>query len=436
MKKIIANWNPSSDNKKDLFIKWINHHQQAGFDISILVEPTNLSSFYEYYPEGRYLVVHEKNRGCLELNTTDFLFEWYIDERDQFVLLKPSVTNWKTGIIGRVFQVHVHDQDPNTTFEIPDFVQYRHENHSAFLKHGISVDNISTEPSNRWVCFSLIPSQKQYSFQYYYNNFLTVDEKYAIGERVYKFYHMNVIVQKEKKYGIIWHPKCGCTTIMKTFCSVNNISIKEHQKLRSLNYSHEKFRDNMYLEGIDYIHFVRNPYYRFLSTFIDKHVLQRDDIFIHLDGLVKFNEIFKKSNLLDLCLFLKEGKYISEHYTPQSKIAISPQIKTLKIDDNTGLNHYLTVFLKKYHPKMNLFSSLGCFENSIKSYSLEKKTEKEPQLSLKYFSREEWLEYMENYNLNYDSILDERLKKAIYSLYKEDFIAFGYNPNIPDKDLP
>ena len=430
MKRIVANW--KNTKEKDLY-QWIRHYIQAGFQVSLFVKPEEIAEFSMSFPEARPLMVHQKDENSLELNTTDFLLEWFVDDQDQFVLMKPMATNWtETGVIGRVFQVTVENQDPATTFEIPDFIQYRHEKHTAFVKHGISIGG-GDEPSNRWVCFSLTPSSKQCSLQYYQNNLLASPEKKnAIGKRIYNFYHMNVVVQKEKRYGIIWHPKCGCTTIMRTFCSVNKIALEKDQSVRSLNFFGERFRYNVYLEEMDYIHFVRNPYQRFLSTFMDKHVLQRDDIFVQLQGYKEFRQIFNKGNLMDLCLYLKEGKYISEHYAPQSKIVLSAEIPTFPIDDDRGLNHYLTAFLKKFHPKMDLMSSLGCFENSIQAYSLEKKAEKGSVPWLKHFSREDWLDYLEKHNLNYENILDDEMKTAIYRLYKEDFERFGYDPQLPE----
>lgn len=439
MKRIIANWKPPENNReseKGLLSQWIQHHQQSGFNISLLVNPENAVAFQNFYPEGGSLMVHQKNENSLELEITDFLFEWFVDDQDQFVLTKPLVTNWaETGVIGRVFHVPVENQNPLTTFEIPDFIQYRHENHSAFTKNGIVIGK-TTEPSNRWVCISLIPSLKRCSLQYYQTPLLlSPEKKHAIGKRVYEFFHMNVVIQKEKRYGIIWHPKCGCTTIMKIFCSVNGISLGKEQPIRSLNFFQEKYRYNVYLEEINYIHFVRNPYERFLSTYIDKHVLQRDNIFIQLDGYKEFKQTFNKGNMMDLCLYLKNGKYISEHYIPQSKIILSPEIPTYHIDDEKGLNHHLTEFLKKYHPKMDLLCSLACFENSIQGYSLDKKTEEETGVWFKYFSRDDWIKYLEKHNLNYRAILDDKLKQSIYLLYKEDFDRFGYDPELPKEQL-
>lgn len=439
MKKIVANWKDiyeKNTQEKDLF-QWIRHYIQAGFQVSLFVKPEEIAEFSLSFPEGRPLMVHTKDENSLELNITDYLLEWFVDDQDQFVLLKPMATNWtETGVIGRVFQVAVENQDPLTTFEIPDFIQYRHEKHSAFVQHGLftgSGSRTGIEPSNRWVCFSTTPSAKQCSLQYYQNNLLTNPEKtHAIGKRVYAFYHMNVVVQKDKRYGIIWHPKCGCTTIMKTFCSVNSISLQKDQSIRSINFFMERFRYNVYLEEMDYIHFVRNPYHRFLSTFLDKHVFFRDDIFVQLQGYQEFKEKYNRGSLMDLCLFLKEGKYISEHYMPQSKIVLSPEIPTFAIDDNRGLNHYLTAFLKRFHPKMDLLSSLACFENSIQAYSLDKKTEKNTVSWLKHFSREEWLDYLNKNNLDYAVLLDDELKRAIYTLYKEDFDRFEMNPDLPE----
>lgn len=438
MKRINAKWISPKNNEKyepEILNSWIIHHQQSGFNVSVYVEPNDNNLFHQYYPQGHPVVKFQKSteiENNLEINTTDFLFEWFIDDQDQFVLTKPMVTNWtETGVIGRVFHVPVENQDRMTTFEIPDFIQYKHRKHSAFTINGIKTGIDSKEPSNRWVCFSLIPSSKQCSLQYYQNTLLlTPEKKHQIGKRIYEFYHMNVVVQKEHSYGIIWHPKCGCSTIMKIFCSVNNISVNKNQPIRSLNFFFEKFRYNVYLEEIEYLHFVRNPYYRFLSTYIDKQILQRDEIFLELEGYKEFKKRYNRGSLMDLYLFLKEGKYISEHYVPQSKIILSPNIPTFQIDDNNGLNQYLTNFLKNFHPKMNLLSSLGCFENSIKNYSLQKKTEEGVLSKLKYYSREEWLEYLEKNNLNYDNILDEQMKQAIYVLFKDDFQNFNYETNI------
>lgn len=445
MKQIVANWkniveNNSNNNIEKQLFPWIRHYRQAGFQVSLFVEPEEIAEFSMLFPECRPLMVHTKNENSLELEITDYLLEWFIDEKGQFVLMRPMATNWtETGVIGRVFQVSVENQDPKTTFEIPDFIQYRHEKHSAFTQQGI-FSGSGLEPSNRWVCFSLVLSKKQCPLQYYQNTLLNNFEgdisSCVVGKRVYEFYNMNVVVQKEKRYGIIWHPKCGCTTIMKTFFLVNQIPIQKDQSIRSLNFFFEQYRYNVYLEEIEYIHFVRNPYQRFLSTFIDKHVFQRDDIFVQLQGYKEFKHVFNKGNLLDLCLFLKQGHFISSHYTPQSKITLSPEIPTYHIDDGEGLNHHLTEFLRKFHPQMDLLRSLGCFENSIQGYSLEKKTEKETLSWLKYLSREEWIEYLEKNNLNYDNILDDELKQGIYSLYKEDFIRYGYDCKIPENSPP
>lgn len=434
MRSIVVHWTPDHLTNPTALIQWIQHYRQAGFPVFIWIDPKNKNLLEKQIGEeyGSLLTYFKPTDG-LELTIHDYLLEWFMDDQDQFILLKPLATNWtNTGTLGRVFQVDIEGKDSATTFEIPDFIQYKHERHTAFTKHGISLNGNGT-PSDRWVCFSLSPSEKQCSLQYYQNDLLINPEKrHAIGKRVYEFYHMNVVVQKDKRYGIIWHPKSGCTTIMKMFCSVNQIRLGENQSIRSLNYFFEKYRYNVYLEEIDYIHFVRNPYKRFLSTFLDKHVHCRDTIFIQLQGYLEWSRLYPKGNIMDVCNFLKQGKYISEHYTLQSKIQLSPEIPTFQIDDERGLNHYLTAFLKKYHPKMDMLESLGRFDNSIQNYDLKRKTEKNAVSWLKHYSRDEWREHLEKNNLCYSAVLDDDLKHAIYSLYKDDFEQFGYDPELPD----
>jgi hypothetical protein len=165
---------------------------------------------------------------------------------------------------------------------------------------------------------------------------------------------MNTIVNKEKQYGFIWHPKCACTTITHLFCELNGVSLNNNvQKRRSLNFNvPNRFHFNNYLQNIDFLSFYRNAYHRFISTFIDKHVYKSDSIYVTLDGYIKYINIYKKDNLYNLIHYFLNGGYISEHFTQITNSAIfncynNPfnNNKCSLINMNNGVNKILNEFL-------------------------------------------------------------------------------------------
>ena len=75
---------------------------------------------------------------------------------------------------------------------------------------------------------------------------------------IYKNVLKNIIVNKEMQYAIIWHPKCGCTTITDIFCIVNNIDFNKIQNHHlSLSWLYNRYKYNVYLQNT--INFYRPP---------------------------------------------------------------------------------------------------------------------------------------------------------------------------------
>ena len=119
----------------------------------------------------------------------------------------------------------------------------------------------------------------------------------------------NIFVNKEKQYAIIWHAKCACTTITDIFCLVNKITFNKKENFHlSLSWLYNKYRYNNYLQNIDIISFVRNPYERFLSSYIDKHVFKSEEVYLGFEGYNKF--ITNHDNTIyNLCRFLSSGEF-------------------------------------------------------------------------------------------------------------------------------
>ena len=285
----------------------------------------------------------------------------------------------------------------------------------------------------------LILTENEYYKKEYYENIVLYmgpnDPHYILGINRYIEYAMNIIVNKEKKYGLIWHSKCGCSTISNIFCSINNITNVEKKNQRSLNFIKQHHRYNIYLQNIHLICFVRNPYHRFLSTYIDKHVYQTDDIYLTLDGYLQYNKIYKKDNIYNLCNFISNNGLISRHYQP---IIVNNYIeklnyKTLKVEN--GLNKQLYTFLEKYHDNLYLFREVihNCFENA--TMKIENETTNNTfnndihNTFFVFYNKDDWLYYLNKNNINYDDILQNNifLKNTLYQLYLNDFIKFNYN---------
>ena len=415
---------------------WLNHYIHTGLDYKILVLPGDQVNFTYLYPFSLNKIITEKPDNCLELTINDFLFTYDSDDNGNIVLNFNFNTNFINDsiVIGKIFNVHIKDKPNFTCFEIPDFIIHQHAHHTNYTVHGIKL-NGGNNLSDNIVCLSTLLSQVTDNRSYMechgiYGNLISIN--------VYTYFMRNIIVNKEKMYAILWFPKCACSSIGTMFCQANDIKI-HNDNMKNLTYYRPKYRYNPYLQGFDFIVFGRNPYHRFVSSFIDKHVLQDDIQYLNLPGYKNF--IANNENkILNLAIFIKNN-YLSDHYLQLhkfesysyvinkmdnvSEMEKKHTLQTCRIED--GLNENLYSFLSKYHDNLNN-SILNVFVNSI-----VKKEDKVTETSLQVlpsnminFSIDEWKTYLKNNVLNYDLILTPSLKEKIFVNYEEDFKIFGY----------
>jgi hypothetical protein len=430
----------------NLFKVWLNHYNLLNLNFGIYVQPYDKSFCIQNYPLSVKNIIETIPTNVSQLTEKDFLFSYKKSDID-IMLLSYNIDTVefreKSICIGRIFSVPVKNKLFYSTFEIPDFILYKHANHTNFTLDGIKINNNTEEnikPSDSIVCITLNHSKVAYENEYYetnilINKFVLVDNKYIepFFRIYYEHYCMNVIVNKEKQYGIIWYPKCGCTTITDIFCMVNNIELEEDAPKRSLNHFLPQYRYNIYLQNIELITFVRNPYERFLSSYIDKHIYKTDNIYMKLNGYLDYKSKFKKDCILNVCYYLQNNGYISDHYVGFSnfnkKIKYFQDLKSTvyKIEDN--LNEKLINFLKKYHNNIDIDKYLHKHDNSIckKNNSNEKITTF--NIYTKKFDEKQWEIYLQKNNIDYNLIInnDNELKELLYNIYKNDFIQFGYN---------
>jgi hypothetical protein len=432
-----------------LFKLWLNHYNILQIPYNIYVDKNDIDFFTANYPYTKN-IIHTIPMNITMLTEFDFLMSYTVDENDIMILsynIDHNELLFENNIIGRLFYVPVQPKILYTTFEIPDFIIYKHENHTNFTIDGIKIRNMNPKNtsriSNSLVSLNMNVSKVAYKHEYYETNILVnfcsinTNKQPIFFTNIYDNILRNIFVNKEKQYAIIWHAKCACTTITDIFCLVNKITFNKKENFHlSLSWLYNKYRYNNYLQNIDIISFVRNPYERFLSSYIDKHVFKSEEIYLGFEGYKKF-VINHDNTIYNLCKFLSSGEFITQHYTLLSDYNKSvPYYKLLnknyvKIEDN--LNEQLYNFLKKYHNDID-FESLDilnyCTNNNFYKKEQTKKTNHDVELikKLKHFTPDEWIEYLSKYNIIYKDIIDndEELKQMLYKMYEKDLLEFNY----------
>ena len=433
-----------------LFKMWLNHYNILNLPYNIYVEKDDTKFFTANYPYTKNIINYIPDNVTM-LTEMDFLMSYTVNEDDIMVLsykINQKELQVENSTIGRLFYVPIESKILYTTFEIPDFIIYKHENHTNFTINGIRIKQSSGKNSNinylsnSIVSLNINVSKVAYEDEYYETNIIvnhcSINNKEEVFfTNIYNYVLRNVFVNKEKQYAVVWHAKCACTTINDLFCLVNQIEFNKKQNHHlSLSWLYNKYRYNAYLQNIDIISFVRNPYERILSSYIDKHVFKTEDTFLTFEGYTQFVKN-NEDTIYNLCKFLLSGEFITQHYTPVSEYNNSvPYYNSLnktvvKIED--GLNKHLYNFLKKYHPELesdNMSILNYCTNNNVYKKEQTKLTNIDTELirQLKHFTPEKWLDYLLKYNLNYKDIIenDEELKNLIYKLYKKDFLELNY----------
>ena len=468
---IIYDSNSIDDAK---FKIWLNHYRRTNVEFKIYVcdEDNDLfNNKYPYYSKFYVIDFIPDKKKVLELSVDDFLFSYTKNENDIMILnYNIDVNLIKTNLmnIGRIFSVPVINKNIYSTFEIPDFILYKHGNHTNYTIDGLIINNVTDlnvidiPISDNIVCLNTKISKVAFDKEYYETNIISENWRDNINDtsfftNVYDNFMMNTIVNKEKMYGFIWYPKCACSTLTHIFCELNGITLNNDvQKRRSLNFNIlNKHHFNNYLQNIDFISFYRNPFHRVISTYIDKHVYKSDHIYVTLGGYIEYINKYKKDTLHNLVKYFLSGGYISEHFTEITKSTSFSYINnnpfnkctTKLMNMKSGVNNNLYEFLNKYYDESVLESLnvLNCHENSMNQknsnsenssdltihskldmvYNIENITFKIDDScdyeKFKDFDGKEWKIYLSENKLDYDYILkDEYLKENLYKLYEMD----------------
>lgn len=223
-------------------------------------------------------------------------------------------------------------------------------------------------------------------------------------------------VNEEKKIIFGWSAKCGCTHIKLIF-----------KYLSGLNYNNAHTKDtyknlkDLDTQNYTIILFVRNPYKRIISGFLEKY---------NLNGALrsKWNENFDKINFELFVNELTDNKFKIinyHHFTTQTSEAFNlnkiNNAKSLKIFDIKSIdyNYIETLFNKKIDE--SLLNKRGGHER--------KKFQENYKGKVYNVQMEEYF----NYNVEIEQFYNEEIKEKVYNFYKNDFDflkSHGFNYDI------
>jgi len=434
-----------------LFNLWVNHNMKAKLPFQIVVSRKYHAHFQQTHPHLFPFIQEHSNSSMVRITLYDFIYSYTVGPDDTMHLsydLPPSFyqeiqQESASLVIGKVFYVPVLHKPIYTTFEIPDFILYRHQDHTNFCVDGIKIHGGENLFSSNIVCMSMKRSPVANDKEFYESTLM--HRQYQPGPVVFKNHfvikHVNLLVDKERKYALQWYTKCGCTTIINIFCDIHHIHIDDVFRRRCLSLDHQKYRYNGYLQNIQYIGFVRNPYHRFLSCYIDKHVLQTDPNYLSSKEYKSYLTKYQTDTLFHLCDFLQKGGYMTmhtvsiqntnRHFFKHHKQPFAPKSMYL-IEE--ALNQPLYDFLKEYHPELEWRTVENTKENSISNKgvvllpSLPETPERQSvSISFEHYTVEQWKQYLQTHSIDYEELLakDGSLQEKIYQLFQEDFIRYG-----------
>ena len=218
---------------------------------------------------------------------------------------------------------------------------------------------------------------------------------------------MFFLIDHQNKVIFGWSPKCGCSRAKKIFWFLQNINIGHNP--HTANDSHPLPND---IENYTTIIFIRNPYKKIISGFLDKYRKNGE-----FRDLWKYDKI-TFSTFVDE-LIKNDWKMVeSHHFKPQTGGNYNSNIlrsKCLKIYDIENIDYSFieSLYHKKIPEEFLKFNLMGHerkkfdhqFEEPV--YDLDMDIYYDSNVDMKYFYNEE-------------------IKNKVYHFYKNDFLFFNH----------
>lgn len=226
---------------------------------------------------------------------------------------------------------------------------------------------------------------------------------------------MYFLISHEKKVIFGWSAKCACSFIKRYFYQLNNI---DDTKLIDIHYgSHGQL--NFDTSNYKILLFVRNPYKRLISAFMDKYVKKKYTINIQNMTFEMFLNEMAKNGL----------KYIEKHhFCPQFSEAFKTNINIHKVYDINSIDYKYINSLFNKDLDIQKISRADNNDNHKTKYDYTNN-------SVAYNIPIEHLDEMIE-KPNYKCFYNKRIKLIVEKLYKVDFVILKQLYNLTkDKNL-
>lgn len=217
---------------------------------------------------------------------------------------------------------------------------------------------------------------------------------------------MYFLVDEKRKIIFGWSAKCGCSHVKRIFYYLQG---------EGINYKIHTGRDYsihipMDIENYTTLLFIRNPYKRIVSGFLDKYRKGGQCRHLWKNSNLSFSNFVSKlgyTNIVDY-----------HHFTPQTterfnkKILLSKNIKFYDIE-NIDYKYIETLFNKKI-PSSVINWKLG-----------HERQEKEKKINNYVYNLN--IDDYYNYNVDIKYFFNEEIKEKVYNFYINDFNFFKDN---------
>lgn len=219
---------------------------------------------------------------------------------------------------------------------------------------------------------------------------------------------MHFFVNNEYKIIFGWSGKCGCSHVKKIyyfFC--NNIEKELH--------ADDEYEEELPENIGDYtsILFIRNPYKRVVSGFLDKY--SKNEIYI--DNFLSKYDIIKFDTFIDELITGDWSIIDKHHFTPQTTEQFNKtkiiKSKSLICYDIESINYeYLEKLFNKNIPDQ-LLNFKGGHERKV--YNENFNGDSVYNLDINKYIK---------YNVPVNNFYNKELKDKVYNFYKKDFLFF------------
>jgi hypothetical protein len=214
---------------------------------------------------------------------------------------------------------------------------------------------------------------------------------------------MYFLINKKKRIIFAWSAKCACTHVKKMFCYYSDISIP-NDKIHDISFDFLPDDCTNYV----IILFIRDPYKRLVSGFINKYIFENYPFYNTNKELTFYNFVNE--------LTTNQFKNINcHHFTPQLSEAYNENIKFDKIFDIENIDYeFLNTLFNKKLPR------------KIKEYRGDHTTQYNPfQKNLNIYNMNKIdLKNMKSNIPTYEFFFNKELKTKVYTFYKKDFDFF------------